>query len=88
MRPAHNSHAKIVVALISTARHSRLIKQRNTKGKRQMQMLKNPAEYAAQILDLVMGNKMDAIRVLFEAEKQFKLPRVYVADTFNVITGN
>ena len=53
-----------------------------------MQMLKNPAEYAAQILDLVMGNKMDAIRVLFEAEKQFKLPRVYVADTFNVITGN
>lgn len=53
-----------------------------------MDMVKTAEQYAAQLLDIVGGNKVDAIRVLFEAEKQYKLPRVYVVDVFNVITGN
>lgn len=51
-------------------------------------MFKNPAEYAAALLDFTGGNRLLATKTLFEAEQQFRLPQSFVADVFNVITGN
>lgn len=51
-------------------------------------MFKSPETYAATLLDYTGGNRFEAVRVLFDAEKEFKLPRTFVVDVFNVITGN
>jgi hypothetical protein len=51
-------------------------------------MFKNPAEYAAVLLDFTGGNRMEAVALLFEARTEFRLPQPYVADVFNILTGN
>lgn len=51
-------------------------------------MFKSPETYAAKLLEFTGGNRMEAVAILFEARTEFRLPQAYVADVFNIITGN
>lgn len=51
-------------------------------------MFKTPEEYALTILNFTGGNRLEAVKVLFEAAETFRIPQNYLADVFNIITGN
>lgn len=51
-------------------------------------MYKTPGEYAAAILDITMGNKFDAVKILFEAQEKYKLSREYTISVFKVLTDD
>lgn len=53
-----------------------------------MNIFKPANEYAVMLLDISGGDKISAIKMLFAAQEEYNMPRSYVADVFNIITGN
>lgn len=47
--------------------------------------MKDATEYALEILDLTTGNRLEAVKILFEAEAKFPMSKDYVTDVFNVL---
>lgn len=60
----------------------------DTSTQRKATQMKTATEYAVMLLNYTGGNKLLAVKALFDAETEFKLSKDYVADVFNIITGN